>query len=309
MFLFFISIFTIISFLPKSTSAAGVFEVDDIKDSYSAIVGQDFIATISFFYSGSEYKPKVVLVSRNFPPGLKIGAVNTLGTSFYNVQYEGVPEAIGDYSLTFSFTDDYGAMVNKKVSIKIIGLVFNNISNLPRAIVNTPYSYDIYYDYPQIFGETPRITYYNIPEGLDLSESFKQPNAVTNFFHLRLTAKKSGIYTFLAKVYWGKVLLAYDIPLTIIVDDVTTVQENNQQPVVNIVPVNVPKPIIVPTKTKKQTTEKIVSATTTSAITTVTIDAVSSSTTNSLTEPTTDKKIITKTEKWYTKLWKFIWKL
>ena len=154
-----------VSFLSFSSGAlaAGVFEMNEFSDSYTAIAGEPFNAHFSFYYSGTTYIPKVSVVSDSFPGGVSLGALKTEGVSFYSIDYSGIPTTPGGYSIKLMLTDDYGALLVKKFTINVQGLVFNT-TTLPNAIINKEYVQDIYFNYPST--KIPRIIFVDFPRSI-----------------------------------------------------------------------------------------------------------------------------------------------
>jgi len=195
---------------PIKIFAAGSFELIDFPETFTAVVGQDFDAWVNFYYSGTEYKPKASIVGKLFPNDVKLGPVSSQGNSLYNILYSGIPKNPGEYPLTLTLSDDYGALLTKKFIFKVVGLSFPNNGSLPDAIVNKPYSYNLTYNYPYSGNDLPRIIFYDVPSEVILSPS-NNPNARNGYFVLNLMAYKTGVYTFKGEVTLNNKLIGHQL--------------------------------------------------------------------------------------------------
>lgn len=200
--------------------AIGSFELIDQSDSLNATVGKEFKSYISFFYSGDSYYPEASFVGTTFPEGLKLGSVTNDGNSLYNILYSGIPKNKGNYSLILKLTDNNGALLTKKINVKVSGLEFTN-TTLPHAVINTPYSYSLFFSYPIGATDTPRLTFYNIPQGVILTPNLN-PNAQSGqYFELKLLAYKTGEHILRSNVTLDGVVLGSQ-NFTLVVDEKQT---------------------------------------------------------------------------------------
>ncbi len=185
------------SLVPQISIASGTIEMVDFSESYTAVAAENFRAHFSFYYSGTIYTPKVTLTSKNFPTGLKMGKVTTEGVSFYSVEYSGIPEVPGSYSLKLLVTDDYGAMLVRDFVINVKGLTFDTTS-LPDVTVGQESVNNINFHYPGT--EVPRLSFEGFPQSFYLQKF--DPNGFNSHFVLSFLPTKAGEYTFniIAKV-------------------------------------------------------------------------------------------------------------
>lgn len=228
LFFFLLFIFNI-----NKVYSAGSFEFNNLPDSFKLTAGQKFEAYVNFFYSGTVYTPRGTFIGSDFPPGLKTEPVTYGGGGSYSFLYKGIPLKPGTYHLTAALTDDYGALLNKKIDIIISGLIFSEES-LPNAEIKKPYTYDLNYTYA---GEDAPLLSIDNVSPRDLNFSYTHITAENGHFKLRLISYKPGKYTFRATAIVNNAELGQKI-FTLIVNDPNVTQTENTPPVVVTQPLN-----------------------------------------------------------------------